>query len=474
MSRSLPVIIGGAVGALVLVLIVSVVSLLFVFKRRQSRSDKEPPQQSAEYEDIDICLETLENQLQSKAVSSMNLMESKAVSSIPAPIGTSATPNSESTAAVKKHPTAAPNGAAILDENTYENSTRIAVESLQDLIRYEKEKFPDDPFKQEFLRLESANLKSDEGRTPENIFKNWFKGIAPFDENRVKLEVTSRHTSDYVNASYIKDFYKPDYYKFIAAQGPKEGTAVDMWRLIHDTRANTIVMLTNLVESGKKKCWQYWPSKVSESIEFEDYTVTLLEEQVYALHIVRKLSYTVNNIKRQTTLFHYTKWYDHDIPSSAGLLSFRSRVRQHYGSSTTPIIVHCSAGVGRTGTYIALENLIDEAHDKRNHHKTVDVFACVNRLRHQRTLMVQTADQYAFLYDMVSEALSCGDTVIPAALKENKLIIKRINFYKMKEAPALTTYNITNIIHESKNTYCIYYNEGRVSLQPAKTTPQSL
>ncbi|KAF6021555.1 hypothetical protein EB796_020141 [Bugula neritina] len=257
------------------------------------------------------------------------------------------------------------------------------------------------------------------------------------------------------------DFYKPDYYKFIAAQGPKEGTAVDMWRLIHDTRANTIVMLTNLVENGKKKCWQYWPSKVSESIEFEDYTVTLLEEQVYALYI----------IKRQTTLFHYTKWYDHDIPSSAGLLSFRSRVRQHYGSSTTPIIVHCSAGVGRTGTYIALENLIDEAHDKRNHHKTVDVFACVNRLRHQRTLMVQTADQYAFLYDMVSEALSCGDTVIPAGNFSQQIRQWRVDEapYWPTEVGGVITVSDISIINMKTQGFAEAITETTLEVQVSRT-----
>ncbi|XP_067942991.1 receptor-type tyrosine-protein phosphatase alpha-like [Watersipora subatra] len=137
----------------------------------------------------------------------------------------------------------------------------------------------------------------------------------------------------------------------------------------------------------KNKCSRYWPE--SGSTKFGDFLVTLIETTQFSSYVVRKMKYAIGNEVGTVTLCHYTEWYDHDVPSPVGLLSFRARVKQESAASAAPIIVHCSAGVGRTGTYIALEILIHEANDSKRAAKSIDVFTRVNNLRSQRMHMVQ-------------------------------------------------------------------------------------
>ncbi|XP_067942984.1 receptor-type tyrosine-protein phosphatase alpha-like [Watersipora subatra] len=304
-----------------------------------------------------------------------------------------------------------PTVTPVSTEPTYENSTRILVDQLYERVHEEKRNSPNHPFRDEFKTLGNPQLPHGEGRTHENAKKNRFKNITAFNTTRVKLNVSDTHPSDYVNASYIKDYQGRK--KFIAAQGPFDATIVDMWRTIQTTKATVIVMLTNLIENGKNKCSRYWPE--SGSTKFGDFLVTLIETTQFSSYVVRKMKYAIGNVIGTVTLCHYTEWYDHDVPSPVGLLSFRARVKQESAASAAPIIVHCSAGVGRTGTYIALEILIQEANDSKRAAKSIDVFTCVNNLRSQRMCMVQVVEQYAFLYDMVSEALSCGNTSVPCA-----------------------------------------------------------
>ncbi|XP_067932758.1 receptor-type tyrosine-protein phosphatase epsilon-like [Watersipora subatra] len=206
------------------------------------------------------------------------------------------------------------------------------------------------------------------------------------DSNRVTLDMSRGYFTDYINANYIMDYRGTS--SFVAAQGPLPGTIEDMWRMIHDTNSSTIVMLTNPVEATKKKCAEYWPmSKTPERFgQFEK--------------------------SRAVRQFHFTQWPDHGVPTTTGLLSFRQRVKQDTARSQAPVIVHCSAGVGRTGTFIGLDILIDEAHDKSKRVPAVNLMKCVYNMRKQRTKMIQTHDQYQFLYEVLAEALTGGDSLV--------------------------------------------------------------
>ncbi|XP_064605803.1 receptor-type tyrosine-protein phosphatase kappa-like [Liolophura sinensis] len=247
--------------------------------------------------------------------------------------------------------------------------------------------------------------------------------------SRVLLSVTDDQDTDYINACYINGYNEPK--KYIASQDsplilfissersqllksplswPNDVILNDFLRMIWEQKSGKIVMVTNLKEAAKTKCSQYWPDEGSEN--FGLITVTLLEEENYADFTVRTLQLT--HIKRKqegqtVKQFHFTAWPDHGAPAHAtALLDFRDKVNSCQTQVSGPVVVHCSAGVGRTGTYIALDYLIAQAHDEG----VVDVPACVRQLREQRVNMVQTLEQYKFLHEALAEALKPGSSSV--------------------------------------------------------------
>ena len=183
-------------------------------------------------------------------------------------------------------------------------------------------------------------------------------------------------------------------------------TLVDFWRLIWQEKPVSIVMVTNLKEGTKSKCEQYWPNGRAESKDFGPFTVTLTNEQVFSDFVVRQISITVSNSvivmsyyhpliqihdgsndSHTLTQYHLTSWPDHGVPDYATpLMSLHKQVMATWSPSKGPILVHCSAGVGRTGTFIAIDIALEQA--KRE--GVVDIAGIVNRLRQQRMKMVQT------------------------------------------------------------------------------------
>ncbi|XP_046553370.1 receptor-type tyrosine-protein phosphatase T-like isoform X2 [Haliotis rubra] len=264
---------------------------------------------------------------------------------------------------------------------------------------------------EEFKRLPDGYVHSyDESQLPENKGKNRFRGYYPYDYNRVVLHrVSDDKDGDYINASYL-DGYKAEK-RYIAAQGPyRPEVVVDFWRMIYQEQSTTIVMVTGLVEAGKMMCLQYWPEK-GTSI-YGDISVTKETETQLANYTVTKLS--VHN-KSEGKIhhvhhFHFTSWPDHGVPDTSALLEFMWRVKATTRHQTQPIIVHCSAGIGRTGTYIAIESLVGQAAAEG----FVDVVSFVSNMRGQRKNMKQTKEQYLFLYQAVAMAVSEGDTSLDA------------------------------------------------------------
>ncbi|XP_039665211.1 receptor-type tyrosine-protein phosphatase eta isoform X4 [Perca fluviatilis] len=228
----------------------------------------------------------------------------------------------------------------------------------------------------------------------ENKPKNRYNNVLPYDSSRVKLSII--HGSpydDYINANYMPGYDSRK--EYIAAQGPLPSTVNEFWRMIWEKNVQTLVMLTRCNEQGRVKCEQYWDHGTKH---FENITVTTTS--VIPLEDWTIRDFNIKNVKtaetRSVRHFHFTAWPDHGVPQTTELLiSFRHLVREHMDqySRHSPTVVHCSAGVGRTGTFIAIDRLIFQI-EREN---IVDVYGIVHDQRMHRPLMVQTEDQYVFL-----------------------------------------------------------------------------
>ncbi|KAM7165888.1 receptor-type tyrosine-protein phosphatase mu-like isoform 1-T1 [Macrochelys suwanniensis] len=257
----------------------------------------------------------------------------------------------------------------------------------------------------EYQKLVSGLLHPGQaGREPCNQAKNRYKSVLPYDHCRVVLQ-SANPGADYINASYVDSYRSPRF--FIAAQGPLPGTVVDFWQMIWQEKVLAIVMLTGLVEQNKTKCEQYWPE--GEQV-YGDFTVTLSNTWTTTGLVTRtfRLQRAGSPLPRHLQQFHYLLWPDHGVPSNpARLLQLVEMVNERVSEAPAgPVLVHCSAGIGRTGTFIALDILLKMARAEGS----VDVFRCVQRLREQRVSMVQTKEQYTFLYEVLLEGLLCGNT----------------------------------------------------------------
>uniref|UniRef100_A0A8C4LWQ5 Receptor-type tyrosine-protein phosphatase eta n=1 Tax=Equus asinus asinus TaxID=83772 RepID=A0A8C4LWQ5_EQUAS len=254
----------------------------------------------------------------------------------------------------------------------------------------------------EDLKIVGINLPKYAAELAENRGKNRYNNVLPYDISRVKLSIQTHSTDDYINANYMPGYHsKRD---FIATQGPLPNTLKDFWRMVWEKNIYAIVMLTKCVEQGRTKCEEYWPSKQAQ--DYGDITVAMTSESVLPEWTIR--DFTVKNIQTSEShplrQFHFTSWPDHGVPDTTDLLiNFRYLVRDYMKQSPpeSPVLVHCSAGVGRTGTFIAIDRLIYQIENENS----VDVYGIVSDLRMHRPLMVQTEDQYVFLNQCVLDII---------------------------------------------------------------------
>uniref|UniRef100_A0A8C5I078 Receptor-type tyrosine-protein phosphatase epsilon n=1 Tax=Gouania willdenowi TaxID=441366 RepID=A0A8C5I078_GOUWI len=207
--------------------------------------------------------------------------------------------------------------------------------------------------------------------------------------------------------------------KFIAAQGPKEETVADFWRMIWELKVATVVMLTNLKERKEDKCYQYWPDQGcwtygNVRVAVEDSTV--LVDYTIRNFCIQYVSFT--KTPRPVTQLHFTSWPDFGVPfSPIGMLKFLKKVKAVNPPFGGPIVVHCSAGVGRTGTFIVIDAMIDMMHAEQK----VDVFGFVSKIREQRSQLIQTDMQYSFIYQALLEYYLYGDTELDVSSLEGHL-----------------------------------------------------
>nr|XP_033809752.1 receptor-type tyrosine-protein phosphatase S isoform X14 [Geotrypetes seraphini] len=241
--------------------------------------------------------------------------------------------------------------------------------------------------------------------------KNRYANVIAYDHSRViLLPIEGIVGSDYINANYIDGYRKQNAY--IATQGALPETFGDFWRMVWEQRSATIVMMTKLEEKSRIKCDQYWPSRGTDT--YGMIQVTLLDTIELATFCVRTFSLHKQNgssEKREVRQFQFTAWPDHGVPEyPTPFLAFLRRVKTCNPPDAGPIVVHCSAGVGRTGCFIVIDAMLERI----KHEKTVDIYGHVTLMRSQRNYMVQTEDQYSFIHDALLEAVACGNTEVPA------------------------------------------------------------
>nr|XP_028694066.1 receptor-type tyrosine-protein phosphatase mu isoform X11 [Macaca mulatta] len=283
-------------------------------------------------------------------------------------------------------------------------------------------------FKEEYESFfEGQSAPWDSAKKDENRMKNRYGNIIAYDHSRVRLQTIEGDTnSDYINGNYIDGYHRPNHY--IATQGPMQETIYDFWRMVWHENTASIIMVTNLVEVGRVKCCKYWPD---DTEIYKDIKVTLIETELLAEYVIRTFAVEkggaggeancspsrevsqrgVHEI-REIRQFHFTGWPDHGVPYHAtGLLGFVRQVKSKSPPNAGPLVVHCSAGAGRTGCFIVIDIMLDMAEREG----VVDIYNCVRELRSRRVNMVQTEEQYVFIHDAILEACLCGDTSVPAS-----------------------------------------------------------
>ncbi|XP_051789827.1 receptor-type tyrosine-protein phosphatase H-like isoform X3 [Erpetoichthys calabaricus] len=282
------------------------------------------------------------------------------------------------------------------------------------------------------LRSVGTNQSTNAALLLENKNKNRFTNVLPYDCSRVKLQKDQEnHCSDYINANFMPGYYSSK--EFIAAQGPLPNTVADFWQMIWEQNVQAVVMVTNCQEGNKVKCEQYWPEDCKPCV-YEDILVTTVSDKEMEEWTLRE--FHVKHVKtlesRIIKHFHFTAWPDHGVPDKTqSLIAFRELVRSFMNQLTrnAPVVVHCSAGVGRTGTFIALDYLLLQLSNEM----AVSVYSFVQRMRKNRPLMVQTESQYIFLHQCMLDTINALEANSEPVYENsdciyaNELALKEVN-----------------------------------------------
>jgi len=266
-----------------------------------------------------------------------------------------------------------------------------------------------------------AHSSTSVARSRSNVHLNRYNNVAPYDEHRVIL--STFENNDYINASIARGVADPDNQFYILAQGPLNGTIFDFWRMAWENGCQSVVMLNKLIEQSRHKCARYWPEKLNEPMLVTHaesdklyFTVTLEEEHKQNRIFVKRRLHLTRNERQDTstdeytsesktiTHFHYVAWPDFGVPETPDeFAAFFDLLHEHkcFTDPDRPSIVHCSAGIGRTGTLILVDSLLKKLRSDKN--GKIDLYDIVEiafdeiiRLRQYRMGLIQTADQLDF------------------------------------------------------------------------------
>uniref|UniRef100_A0A8B9LTR1 Protein tyrosine phosphatase receptor type N n=1 Tax=Astyanax mexicanus TaxID=7994 RepID=A0A8B9LTR1_ASTMX len=245
-----------------------------------------------------------------------------------------------------------------------------------------------------------------------NLEKNRYPDFVPYDHSRVKLKPeVNPNREDYINASIIID-HDPRMPAYIATQGPLPHTIADFWQMVWENGCTVIVMMTALLEDGEQQCERYWPDEGSSL--YNIYEVNLVSEHIWCKDFLVRSFYLKNVQTQETrtlTQFHLLSWPAQGIPTSTRpLLDFRRKVNKCYRGRSCPIIVHCSEGTGRTGTYILIDMVLNRM---AKGVKEIDIAATLEHIRDQRQSMVRTKDQFEFALTAVAEEVNAILKALP-------------------------------------------------------------
>lgn len=282
-----------------------------------------------------------------------------------------------------------------------------------------------DVYELEFQKLKALTdkLKQDPefsckyGAQEINRCKNRYKDILPYDITRVILTKDSEIPgSDYINANYIKG--ASNSMEYIASQGPLPNTVVDFWRMIWECEIKIVIMACNERESGKQKCECYWPEEEKEN--YGNIFVEILKTQIICPDfLVRTFKAVNNNKERLIYQFHYTTWPDHGVPESVEpILQLIQLVRKFQTSEAVPILVHCSAGCGRTGTICSID-YVWRLMKMGKLTESFNLFEIISKMRKQRIAMVQTKEQYILVHRAVAALFEHQIELIDNHIYEN-------------------------------------------------------
>lgn len=258
------------------------------------------------------------------------------------------------------------------------------------------------------------------GSKKANMEKNQNPRIIPYDFNRVVLDPEDGVAdSDYVNASYVDSLVQPKAY--IITQGPTETTMADFWRMVWQERASCIVMVTRTFDFIRVMCVQYWPAAKNREEVYGGVGITVEHEEQLANFMIRNIRLRKDGEERCVIQFHYTEWPCHSNPFSNALLEFRRRVRQVMNhqpeSQDGPVIVHCNDGAGRSGVYIAIDANIELCEEDG----VFDVYGYLKKMRGLRRGLVETLDQYRFVYETLLEYTRGIDSRFPVSQLANQI-----------------------------------------------------
>uniref|UniRef100_A0A8D8Q8Q7 protein-tyrosine-phosphatase n=1 Tax=Cacopsylla melanoneura TaxID=428564 RepID=A0A8D8Q8Q7_9HEMI len=297
-----------------------------------------------------------------------------------------------------------------LQDSIVETSRPIRLENFAEHYRIMSAD-SDFRFSEEFEELKHVGREQSctAADLPCNRPKNRFTNILPYDHSRFKLQpVDDEEGSDYINANYVPGHNSPR--EFIVTQGPLHSTRDDFWRMCWESNSRAIVMLTRCIEKGREKCDHYWPYDTLPVYYGDNISVTILNDSHYPDWSITEFIMCRGDQQRVIRHFHFTTWPDFGVPSPPQtLVRFVRAFRERVGPEQRPIVVHCSAGVGRSGTLIALDRILQSI----NHSDLVDIFGIVYQMRKERVWMVQTEQQYICIHQCLLAVLEGNESQLP-------------------------------------------------------------